>query len=347
MYLKVHLFFHILHIVIFVSFSNKLVYDYKKLCEEILRNCKYESINVGTKGISAYLASKENDLNDWIVEFNAQLDFIELDNLLTPRPWWAVLDQPNAVMTASSTHRSLVLHRIPSKAMEASRFIANINFPIENGNLTCETRPAFICAQTGTWGNGLLNMQVNYGHFRKAVFIPLTTRTGSKHDRVFLADEHACPDIVNKWECLFLPPTTCPWPTAVTDGRGYLSSPSTGIKITKEDITKRLELLPDLGINEFVTAGNVFASSDPYMISPNTSRVSSRGGGSVLDSHFLYGVVTRFNARFRAIVQQVDCRLHFLFGSQGKRFLWNTFFCEICRLLTIFAPLARRCFART
>lgn len=312
MYWKVHLFLFLMHKILFISFSNKLdfYYDYKNLCEEVLRNCKYESINVETISVSSYLATKENDFNDWIVEFKHQWDFNEQDNVLTPRPWWVVLDQPNAVMTASLSHRSLVLHRIPSKAMEASRFIANTNFPIENVNITCESRPAFISSQTGTWGNGILNMQVNYGHFRKAVFIPLTTRTGSKQDRVFLADEHACPDIVNKWECLFLPPTTCPWSTAAVphlDGHGYLSSPTpTGVTITKEDMTKRLKLLPDPVINEFVTAGKVFASSDPYQISPSTSVLSSRGGGSVLDSHFLYGVVTRFNARFRAIVQEVD-----------------------------------------
>ena len=34
---------------------------------------------------------------------------------------------------------------------------------------------------------------------------------------VFLADEGACPDILNKWECLFLPPTTCPWPEAMRE----------------------------------------------------------------------------------------------------------------------------------
>ena len=298
-------------IIFYISSSNKFVYDYKKLCEEVLRYCSYEVINADISSLSAILAPKEESSNDWIVEINVRIDFYEMDKFLTPRPWWTVLHQPNADST-TSPHQSLVLHRIPFRSLEASRFIANINFPIENSNVACESRPAFLCAQTGTWGNGILNMQGLYSHFRKAVFICLTTLTGSKHDRVFLADEKACPDIMNKWECLFLPPTTCPWSNAVTnfDGRGFLSSAiATGAYITKEDMMQRLNRLPDPVINEFVTAGNIFASSDPYHITTNTTVQSVIGGGSVLNSHFLYGVATRFNARFRELVQQVYGRI--------------------------------------
>jgi len=301
-------------IILFISSSYNFVYDYKKLCKEVLRDCRYELINVGISSLSSLLAPKEESSNDWVVEINARIDFDEMDKFLTPRPWWTVLEQPNTANTVTSLQQSLVLHRIPFRSMEASRFIANINFPIESSNMTCKSRPAFIYALTGTWGNGILTMLGLYNQFQKAVFVPLTTLTGSKHDRVFLADEHACPDIVNKWECLFLPPTTCPWAHAVMnfDGRGYFSSAiATSVNITKEDMIQRLKLFPDPVINEFVTVGNISASSDPYHITLNTTVRSEYGGGSVLNSHFLYGVTTRFNARFRNLVQQVHGRIQY------------------------------------
>ena len=294
-----------------------LLYDYKRLCEEVLQNCKYELITlpvINVKSLSDFIDKKENDKNDWFVEIKTQQSTVnlgELDNFLTPRPWWTVREQPHSLIS-SSTQQSIVLQRLPAKSLDSSRFIAKINFPSDN--LTCQSRPAFVSAQTGTWGNGLLNMQGQYAHFARAVFIPLSTQSGNKNDKVFLADESACPDIVNKWECLFLPPTTCPWPDIMTnchsqgclpiDDRGFLSSASTsGVVIKQTELSEKLNSFPAPDKSQTVVAGTVYHSSDPYTVSPATSKTTSRGGGEVLESHFLYGVATRFNHRFRELVQ--------------------------------------------
>jgi len=297
-----------------------LLYDYKRLCEEELQNCIYELITlpvINVKALSEVFDKKDSDnSNDLIVEVktgHSTVNLNELDNFLTPRPWWTVREQPHSLI-ATSTQQSIVLQRLPAKAVESSRFIAGINFPSDK--LTCQSRPAFISAQTGTWGNGILNMQGQYSHYTRAVFIPLTTRNGNKNDQVFLADESACPDIVNKWECLFLSPTTCPWSGIMenchsqsclpTDDRGFRSTAtSSGVSITHEELSKKLNSFPQLKNRLTVTAGMLYQSSDPYTVTPASSIKVERGGGEMLESHFLYGVATRFNARFRGLVQDL------------------------------------------
>ena len=74
----------------------------KNICEEVLRYCNYEVINADISSLSAILAPKEESSNDWIVEINVRIDFYEMDKFLTPRPWWAVLHQPNAITTPIS-----------------------------------------------------------------------------------------------------------------------------------------------------------------------------------------------------------------------------------------------------
>ena len=297
-----------------------LLYDYKRLCEEELQNCIYELITlpvINVKALSEFFDKKDSDnSNDWVVEVktgHSTINLNELDNFLTPRPWWTVREQPHSLI-ATSTQQSIVLQRLPVKAVELSRFIADINFPSDKS--TCQSRPAFISAQTGTWGNGILNMQGQYSHYTRAVFIPLTTRNGNKNDQVFLADESACPDIVNKWECLFLSPTTCPWSGIMEnchsqsclpiDNRGFRSTAtSSGVSITHEELSKKLNSFPQLKNRLTVTAGMLYQSSDPYTVTPASSIKVERGGGEMLESHFLYGVATRFNTRFRGLVQDL------------------------------------------
>ena len=131
---------------------------------------------------------------------------------------------------------------------------------------------------------------------------------------MFLADENACPHIINKWECLFLPSTSCPWPDVVKschsescvpiDERGYLSSASSkGIIIKEEELRNKISPFPQLNRDKTVRPAVMYQSNHPDgIITADTSLTQSRGGGDVLESHFLYGVVTRFNAHFRGLV---------------------------------------------
>eukprot|EP01036_Dinobryon_divergens_P025314 gene25314-33845_t len=96
---------------------------------------------------------------------------------------------------------------------------------------------------TGTWGNGLLNMQNSFNHYFGTIFVPYTTKSGDKKDRVFLADEDACPEILNKWECLFLPPTTCPWPEAMLECHRRECLPFSSSASAAADLKARLDKL--------------------------------------------------------------------------------------------------------
>ena len=167
---------------------------------------------------------------------------------------------------------------------------------------------------------------------------------------MFLADEGACPDVVNKWECLFLPATSCPWPDVVLnchsegclpiDERGFLSSLSPDGQIIKEsEFQAKISSLPLPKREKAVIAAPMYQSKDPAnLITAETSWTQSRGGGDQLESHFLYGVVTRFNAKFRELVQEVMVSGHLksmliMYISYNYNFLLSLFMLDQIYLL--------------
>jgi len=91
------------------------------------------------------------------------------------------------------------------------------------------------------------------------------------------------------------------------DDRGYLSSASAkGVIIKDEELRNKISPLPQLKRDKTVSPAVMYQSKHPdSIITAQTSFTQARGGGDVLESHFLYGVVTRFNAHFRGLVQEV------------------------------------------
>jgi len=76
--------------------------------------------------------------------------------------------------------------------------------------------------------------------------------------------------------------------------------------ISDEDLHKKLSSTATLPPNLVGESSVVLQSKDPRGIITNESSFSFlRGGESVLSSHFLYGVMTRFNAVFRGLVQDL------------------------------------------
>mmetsp|Transcript_22622 Transcript_22622/g.32522 ORF Transcript_22622/g.32522 Transcript_22622/m.32522 type:complete len:524 (+) Transcript_22622:96-1667(+) len=297
-------------------------YDYRKLCEDIIPNCKYISVKLATvtlQSLSTVLdQAKKTDEINCILEIRINQPFSkyinDFNNAMAPRPWWVVKEQPYE--NSDALEQSIVLQRLPSNFLTYSQYITDINFP--NNSISCKDRPMFFSPQTGTWGNGLLNMQNQYNHYSRAVFVPFTTKTMSKTDRVFLADENACPQIMNKWECLFLSPTSCPWSDVVQcqtpsldclpyNKRGCWSSAASGSEvITDETMNKRLAAFPVGPPHITGQSSVIFQSNDPQSIVTTASTISiNRGGEAVLSNHFLFGVATRFNGVFRGLVQEV------------------------------------------
>ena len=135
---------------------------------------------------------------------------------------------------------------------------------------------------------------------------------------VFLADESACPTVINKWECLFLPSTTCTLPDAITnchnreclpmDEKVYFNSASAaGVNLKREDMDKLMQNFPSPENNKAVPKAPMAYCTDKEsnIISTRSSKWITRDVGSVHGMFALYGVLTRFNTAFRGFVQEV------------------------------------------
>jgi len=208
---------------------------------------------------------------------------------------------------------------------------------------SCKERAFCVDFIDGTWGNGFINMAGHYDFCSRAVFAPFTSRTGNGHDRghfsslakcfpycyntaftfviacipVFLADEFACPHTVNKWECLFLPSTTCTWPNAITnchareclpvDEKVHFSSASaSGTSISREGIQSAMDRHSS-PVNTYKLEQAPMAYTSDKKNNAITSETVQWGKIDSPDAHnlfALYGVFTRFNSIFGGLVQE-------------------------------------------
>ena len=131
---------------------------------------------------------------------------------------------------------------------------------------------------------------------------------------VFLADEFACPQTINKWECLFLPPTTCPWPDVITnchsrdclpiDGRSFLSSASPkGVTVNESQIAAIMSKFKGPENYKQMPVGVSMYSNDiNNVITSMTTAMGTKDTGDIHGLFALYGVMTRFNSVFRGLV---------------------------------------------
>ena len=109
----------------------------------------------------------------------------------------------------------LVLQRVPPSIEPSLRSLAELQFPSDRNS--CLNTSIYLSIVDGTWGNSLLNLNLEFTHNSNSIVVPFTTRTGNLNDNVFLADSNACPSLKNKWQCLFLESTNCPIPNALTN----------------------------------------------------------------------------------------------------------------------------------
>ena len=141
-----------------------------------------------------------------------------LDDFITSRPWWIIRKQPfENQYYSGSKNQPLVFQRVPYHMEAMFRMISAINFPLSSED--CKNRSLYFAFIDSTWGNGLFNMDGHHSNNHRSVFVPYTTRTNNYNDNVFLSDGDCRPGIMNKWECLFLRPTTCKLPSSITNCR--------------------------------------------------------------------------------------------------------------------------------
>ena len=139
---------------------------------------------------------------------------------------------------------------------------------------------------------------------------------------MFLADENACPNVVNKWECLFLKSTSCEWPESVLNCQGkkcgergaFSNATALGVGISSQEISEKLRkfTVPN-DLRDKIAGTILMHSNETDSITEQNTVSLARGidGGRFLDSHFIFGVMVRYNSAFlrHVLEMEVDFRM--------------------------------------
>eukprot|EP00597_Dinobryon_sp_UTEXLB2267_P019130 CAMPEP_0201114624 /NCGR_PEP_ID=MMETSP0812-20130820/78496_1 /ASSEMBLY_ACC=CAM_ASM_000668 /TAXON_ID=98059 /ORGANISM="Dinobryon sp., Strain UTEXLB2267" /LENGTH=361 /DNA_ID=CAMNT_0047378269 /DNA_START=149 /DNA_END=1234 /DNA_ORIENTATION=- len=160
-------------------------------------------------------------------------------------------------------------------------------------------------------------MAGHYSFCARGVFAPISTRTGKADEGVFLADKESCPNVINKWECLFLPSTTCTWPDVVTnchnrdclpmDSKVYYNSASaSGLSASREQVDMNNRQFPSPPhTSEALSLIQYHCKNPDNIITAESSTMRKQQCDDVHGNFALYGSLMRFNSAFRNEVQEV------------------------------------------
>lgn len=159
---------------------------------------KYENILIEINDLNAYPSSIGHTL----------------DKFLTPRPWWYVLNEPynwnknNNNNNEQLKYYEIKLNYVGDNYAPLLKQFANVQYSND-----CTKYPLRICLTGGfdSFGNNFYNYDASHASFKSSIIVPYiidreTTSTS------FLSQGY-CPHIDNKFECAFLPPTTCALPS--------------------------------------------------------------------------------------------------------------------------------------
>ena len=125
-----------------------------------------------------------------------------IDTWLQYHPWWKVLmELKDKILLFKINHPQLLAYL---------KMTALIQYP----QGSCEQSQLFIRSYPYGWseyGNEYINVMINYKENFGAIFdiygMNITTTK-----RIAFLDNDYCPEIQNKWNCMFLPATNCTWP---------------------------------------------------------------------------------------------------------------------------------------
>jgi hypothetical protein len=165
-----------------------------------------------------------------------------IDRFITPRPWWLVESQPFELSSSSVGVHMLL---IPTLWKNHFYSISSHLFLSES---LCSQRPLSVSYHPGdTWGNRAVNVHYEWEKAQSSVFTIYVTETGQTTDNVPFVDAQSCPNLINKWECLFLPSTNCTLPSILTNCHDrhclsrlwgndfFTTATSNGTRITDEE----------------------------------------------------------------------------------------------------------------
>lgn len=142
--------------------------------------------------------------------------FSNLDSVMTSRLWFSI--RRLSVVSSPGSTPSLdfiLIERVPDHVNEPLRMIAEKNFP--GAQAQCKEHPISATLLMGTWGNDARNIVSFLNAHTQYVTYFFSSHTGSVHDATSFNSEGECLDKVNKYECLFLPSTSCELPKELAE----------------------------------------------------------------------------------------------------------------------------------
>lgn len=160
-----------------------------------------------------------------VIKFNssAQLSVEEVgsrtDNFLKSHMWWYVTKEPY-IWSPANTQQVVVLSRVQHYFEPSLRVMSALQFPTQDA---CKKTP-LILHHRDFKHPGWYSMLAQYAHVHRELPYAITgvyvSSANSVNDSTSFISAEDCPDVVNKWECAFLPVTNCSLPRSVTHCTG-------------------------------------------------------------------------------------------------------------------------------
>jgi hypothetical protein len=146
-----------------------------------------------------------------------------VDEMITPRPWWDVMDESFPALDTHSEGPStskvyqIVLDRYHPHHEDYLKLISVIQYPDQE---TCLQTPLMLNRKDGAhpgWTSILAMYYSLQSEMRFAVNAIYVSKANDPAQSTPFISGEDCPTLKNKWECAFLPTTNCSLPSFLKD----------------------------------------------------------------------------------------------------------------------------------
>lgn len=186
-----------------------------------------------------------------------------IDSFLSPRPWWYVIEEPYFW----SKSKLLRMRRFDDEYLPIFHQIASVQFPQPEH---CHTKKLLISSQNGMDSLGhtfsFWEGSSYYGDW--SIILPYIVDPHSS--AIQYVNNSFCKDYINKFECIFLPMTSCPVPKLVIE-----ASFNSSIKIPPY-FDGAYNEAREITQNEFITHNNEMQSIHKNTLEDITTPLQSR-----------------------------------------------------------------------
>jgi len=189
-------------------------------CQEVV----FDTAESALGEVFASLADIDNnhDVRRMVINFSTShsSDVVDvghhIDNFIKSRMWWYVTKEPY-IWSPSSKQHHIVLSRVQHQFESSLRVISALQFP--ESQEMCKKSP-LVLHHRDFKHPGWYSMLAQYQYVHESLPYAITgvyvSSANSVNDSTSFVSAEDCPDVVNKWECAFLPVTSCALPESVT-----------------------------------------------------------------------------------------------------------------------------------